>query len=661
MATYDEVMRALRNADAAGDTAAAKRLAQIADQMRQQGAQPTQASGRGAFEAAAQGAFFGLSDEMRGAVRGAKYALTGKEGGYQKGYQSGRDEARAELQAYYDAHPVAATGLTITGAVPTTVATLGAGGAGAGAMTLPKLLGLGAAEGGVAGFGSAEGGVSERLKGAATGAAIGAGTAGIMSAALPVASAGYRTGKALFSGQQGRAKNRALAKANQALKRDDRSIGEIAKSYEANQARNPKPEVLADYGGENTMDLAAAAHSVPGKGKNEMEQFLVGRQMGDKFDPEVKTGQAARVISDAEQALAGGPSKSALQTTDELIDARKAAASPLYERAFSESGPVDITPLMEHITNRLDLAKGPVRAAVERARRLLSDPEGNPEANLRSLHEAKIALDEMMDRAAQNSVGNTAKRELREIQTWLLLSMDAGSKGSYRAAREAFAGPSRSIDAVEMGRNVFKEDAEITARDIRKLSPEDREFFTVGVIQAVRDQAKGTANTGDVVRRLMGSPKLRERIGAAVPNSTDFTNFVFDLEREASMSRLFAKTRGSRTTPLKNTVEDAGENVAGGVVDAVTGNKLGLARRALKAVTGDGKLDENTAAELRKLLVNPNDPREAMAALQKYDDQLKAMMNRRRVLAEAVARTSGAQGQEVNENVDAALQRFGFR
>jgi predicted helicase len=36
MPTYEEVMQALRNADAAGDVEAATRLAQIASQMQQQ-------------------------------------------------------------------------------------------------------------------------------------------------------------------------------------------------------------------------------------------------------------------------------------------------------------------------------------------------------------------------------------------------------------------------------------------------------------------------------------------------------------------------------------------------------------------------------------------------------------------------------------------------
>jgi hypothetical protein len=656
MATYDEVMRALRNADATGDTAAAKRLAQIADQIRQQGARPTEASGRGAFEAAAQGAFFGLSDEMRGGIRGLKYALTGKEGGYQKGYQSGRDEARAELQAYYDAHPYAATGLTVAGAVPTTVATLGAA-----APSVPAAIGLGALEGGAAGFGSAEGGLQNRINAGATGALLGAGTAGTVSAAAPVTTTGLRVAKAPFIGKQGRAKNRAAAKVNQALKRDDKTYGQIAKDYDANMARNPKPEILADYGGENTKDLLAASHAVPGRGKNQIEQFLVERQMGKLSDPTVSTGQAARVSADAERALAGGPTKSAQQTADELIEQRKAAATPLYEKAFAESGPVDVTPILEHLTERLDVAKGPIRSVIERARRLLIDSGGDPETRLRALHEAKLALDEMMDRSTQNSVGNTARRELREVQTWLLMSMDAGSKGSYRIAREAFAGPSRARDAVQMGRDIFKEEAEITARSIKALSPEEKEFFTVGVIQAVRDQAKGTANTGDVVTRLMKSPKLRERIGAAVPKPQDFSNFVFDLEREAAMSRTLAKTRGSRTTPLKENIEDAGTGAAEAAIDVATGNKVGLARKALNALKGDGKLEEHTAAAIRDLLANPDNPRDALAQLQRYDQAINALIQRRRIAAEALGRTAGAQGQEANQRANEARDRFGFR
>lgn len=631
----------------------------LADQPAQQLQQPGMGGNtlRGALQAGVSGATFGFNDELQAGIAGGVKSLTG----YGKTYDEKLAQARAEESQFRQNHPIAGAGLTVGGALATLPATAAAAGP-ASAMTIPKVLGLGAAEGALAGFGAAEGGTAERLRGAGTGAALGGATAGVASAALPVLGLGARTGKALFQGKQGRAKNRALGKTAQAMKRDEKSnYGQLAKDYTDNQTRNYKPEVLADYGGENAKDLVAAAHSVPGKGKNQTEQFLVKRQMGDLSDPTVSTGQAARVSDDAAQALAGGKTKSANQTVDELLEERKRAAGPLYEGAKKFSDPIDVAPILSHLEQRLGEAKGPIRAALERARRMLVDPEGNPESRLASLHEAKLALDEMMDRSAQNSLGNTARREVREIQTMLLGAMDQGSHGLYAAARARFAGPSRSMEAVQMGRRIFAEDAEITAKEIRNLSPTDREFFTVGVIQAVRDRAQLTANTGDVVRNIVGNPRLRERLGAAVPNAKDFTNFVFDLEREAAMSRTLAKTRGSRTTPLKESVEDAGETVAGAAVDAMTGNKLGLVRRGINAVRGNGKLDEHTAAEIRNLLVNPDGPRAALTQLQKYDDQIKAMVTRRRAIAEALARTAGTQGQNVNQEADAARNRFGFR
>jgi hypothetical protein len=660
MASYEEVIQALRNADAAGDTAAAKRLAQIADKMRQEPAQQPQSSFRGALQNVMSGATFGFNDEIQSGIAGVKGMVTGE--GFGPAYDRKLAQARAEESQFRDKHPILGTGLTVAGAIPTTVATLGVGG-GAGAMTIPRLLGLGAAEGGLAGYGSAEGGTGERLKGAATGAAVGGATAGALSAALPVASTGLRAVRAGFRGRQGRAEDRATRKIHQAFRRDDAHAHEIADIYQHNQARNPKPEMLADLAGENTRDLAAAAHSIPGRAKNQAEERLVQRQMGELRDPTARGGQAGRVIQDAERALVGGPAPSAMHTTDELVAARRAAAGPAYQRAIDESGPIDIFPVLDHIDDRLTVARGPVRAAIERARRLLHEPgTQEPETRLAALHEAKIALDDMMERGPQNSLGNTARRELREIQTRLLEAMDADSGGLYGQARAQFAGPSQSIRAVEMGRAIFNEQAEMTAREIRRMPPADREFFTVGVIQAVRDQAMGTANTGDVVRRLIGNPRLRERLGAAVPNPTDFTNFVFDLEREASMSRTLARTRGSRTTPLRETIDDAGQNAAiGAVADVATGNKLGLARRAIQALTGNGKLDEATAEQLSGMLLNPQNVQPTLEHLQAYDRQIMRMIARRRAIAEAMARTTGAQGQNVNQETDASLQRFGFR
>lgn len=78
MATYDEVMQALRNADAAGDTAAATRLAEIANEMSQQGPMTAGDVAAGAFRnfpSSALGLVTDLATAVTSPIQTAKSVL----------------------------------------------------------------------------------------------------------------------------------------------------------------------------------------------------------------------------------------------------------------------------------------------------------------------------------------------------------------------------------------------------------------------------------------------------------------------------------------------------------------------------------------------------------------------------------------------------------
>lgn len=197
MADTVALERALINADAAGDTAAAQTLAAEIQRIRSQAAPATPeistltAAGRGA----AQGLTFGLNDEMRGLVeaggaapdqpaslgallRGGINRLTG---GGESEYRAGVDRTRQELEAAQKAAPIATTAGELGGALAGGLGLVG-GGLSLGARASRAGHGLGrtavgsaadgAILGAVQGAGSAEEG--KRLEGATFGGATGA-------------------------------------------------------------------------------------------------------------------------------------------------------------------------------------------------------------------------------------------------------------------------------------------------------------------------------------------------------------------------------------------------------------------------------------------------------------------------------------------------------
>lgn len=149
--------------------------------------------------------------------------------------------------------------------------------------------------------------------------------------------------------------------------------------------------------------------------------------------------------------------RAARKAAEGAIDAAKAtrarAASPLYEKALSSGTQVDTAPILGNISRELETAKGPIETALKRAGALLLRTEGEkvvPDTRLEALHQAKLALDDMISTAKQSGLGNTAKRKLVDLQKQLLKAMDDASP-EYRAARHEFRSASPAVTDLENG------------------------------------------------------------------------------------------------------------------------------------------------------------------------------------------------------------------
>lgn len=211
MATYEEIMAKARELAAAGDTAGAKRLGEIAIGMRGQepvstgdevrarmqsalSSQPTPESLarteaanvesermmampdvsrlEAAITGAGQGATFGFADEMTAGLASLSPNLT---------YEDALGGVRERLEAGRELHPKTALGAEVGGALLTGLA---AGPAVTAKTALGKAgqaAGIGLGEGSLYGFGVGEGGAENRAKSAATTGALGAVTGGALS------------------------------------------------------------------------------------------------------------------------------------------------------------------------------------------------------------------------------------------------------------------------------------------------------------------------------------------------------------------------------------------------------------------------------------------------------------------------------------------------
>lgn len=181
-----DLMTALRNAHAAGDENAARRITAMIKAQRQQKPMAEEApapelSGsdvsRGRASSLLEGATFGWGDEAAAALAATMAKISGDEKDWGDIYEDIQQAESERQDIYTEQRPGEALGFSLAGG-------LGTGGVGAskalgkmaqkGATTLQKALagtGIGAVEGGIAGAGAADPG--ERLEGAQQGAVLG--------------------------------------------------------------------------------------------------------------------------------------------------------------------------------------------------------------------------------------------------------------------------------------------------------------------------------------------------------------------------------------------------------------------------------------------------------------------------------------------------------
>lgn len=182
-------------------------------------------------------------------------------------------------------------------------------------------------------------------------------------------------------------------------------------------------------------------------------------------------------VDSAETAgdMAKAASRGAMAT---VAKNRAAQASPLYKKAFRETGPVDVSSVIDDIDHQLSTAKGGIKTALEKARTFLMQEvddiadDGSkitrivPEDRLDALHQAKMAIDDLIDWDNRQATGisKIARDRLKGIQAHLLEVMDDASP-DYMAGRAIFA--DLSPGTVRVSEGLVGKVADLTERQAK--------------------------------------------------------------------------------------------------------------------------------------------------------------------------------------------------
>lgn len=527
----------------------------------------------------AKGTTFGFADELAAGANAAVGGFAGQPGTFSERYTANLAAERERDKAFEAANPKTAMALQIGGSLLNPVARFMPGG------TLPiqmvKNAIVGGAAGAATGFGEGEGGFMSRILPAISGAATGA----VVGAGIPPLATALAKGARTLGGYMGlnNARTDAQRQLINALAADTAAGGDdlTALAQRLAQASPDQPMILPDVTlpGGQTQGLAQAVSREPGAGRAVAARTVEARG---------GLNQSARLSDAIERGISSGDWKS---TVDDLLATRKRTAGPLYDAVRADQTPVNVQPIIADIDARIQTAKGSIREGLQRAKALLLNNDGSIDTTLGGLHETKIALDALMERGGEKPIDKFARMEVREVQQRLLAAMDAASGGKYAAARDAFAGPSRARDAMDLGRSLLQgRDFDETADAIAKLSASEKDFFRIGVARALDDAVKGRMDTADLtkMRQLWGSQAVRERIASAFDDPRAFDDFAGYMDREMTMAQtnqIINPRAGSPTSPMQAQREQPapmGPMVSAGV-SALRGDTLGAIANALRS------------------------------------------------------------------------------
>lgn len=486
---------------------------------------------RGASMSVLQGATFGFGDEAMGALLGT---LTGV------GARAGIDEYRAEYEAWANANRKSAIAGEIVGSLLTAKAPLGIGKliTGAGPGTWYGAVGRGTAIGALAGAGAgtgdfSEAGLGERTRaalfGAATGAAVSGGLAGLSAVARPIlAPMAQRSATALegaaarlegaapniaailrapLSGHTPEAQAREIV--NRVLADSKISIGE-ARNRTAALLSTGTPATLLEVGGDPMLTLARNVFSNASPAVTGALEQLATRQ----------EAQSARLVGGFLNSALNGRKlgiQNIWNAADELHATGLRDSAPFYADAFEQTVRVSdrMYKLLRHPAMRrawnigAKLAHDETLAGIGHGLPVKAMPPIGmmPDLPVRGIDYLKRGLDQLVrtrTKSGHMSLGD------RQAQAWTrmkdeLVAETIDQVPSYGKALAAYSGPIGARDALEEGSNILRKSWQEVHKEVLALSPNDRDFYRAGAARAFYDEMlKSRHGTADLAAKFFG-------------------------------------------------------------------------------------------------------------------------------------------------------------
>lgn len=511
---------------------------------------------------------------------------------------------------------------------------------------------LGAAAGAASGFSSTnDTSLGEDLKATAAGTVGGA----ITGAAAPIVAekvaapiAGWFAEK--FGAQApvvSKAFQQILARVKNSADAGGPTAQDMLDAVNAGNSLN-KPVMLADVGGEPVQGLAERLANTPGQSRQIAVQALNAR---DK-------GAGVRLAGNIDEGLnpAGGGDITAFDMGKALSQAKQTAAAPKFDAALNAQplNPDLIEPggALDNLMSRPSMiaaANNALSIAKEAGENPASlgigfDAEGNVKfqnvPSWKTLQYMKEGLDDVLDTYRDKMTGRLVldKQGTATLGTAnAFRNLLTTENPAYGAALDAWSGPSASQSAIKMGQTVLSRNPGQIADDLANLSPSDKEFYKLGVSQALKDSVAKTGAAGDEARKLVGNDYLKQQLRPLFNDDASYNRFIDSATSESQMFGTKYNMLGNSRSALRlaeqahNTegtgilaplMEGATAIGAGGAGGMILGGKaaLGMLGRVGQALNRPSPAVDAAAA---RILFNPNQDENAASLARLIAGRLK--------------------------------------
>lgn len=430
---------------------------------------------------------------------------------------------------------------------------------------------------------------------------------------------------------------RADTKIIQALQRDGLSLSDVKSAMDTIRANGYKPETILEFGGKATKQLGETVAGYPG-----------ARAVAERMVEERKTGAANRILTDFQDAfkINADPVKLA----DDLIAARDAAASPLYQKAYEKGvliGGKQIDRLMQDpaFIRAYERADRFAQRKVDNQGNIIGKalPKLKKEGNvfdLESINFIKLGIDAEINysKAPQSGLEGREVDSIKKLRNVFMTNVDNQAPIEYKQARQAFAGPTQVFEAIEDGKKFFETDARQLKKMYDSLGASEKDGFAIGAYDAIRTKINSGNDGIDLVKRTFGAPEKREQIKVLIGDDA-FNNLKSQLERESTMRSTDVRLLGSSQTQPRQAAQADFE----GATELVPqmGQK-GIVRGGLdyllRSATGPGQRSAETIAP-ELFSTNPAMQANMVQRLGLLDEYLKQQAIRQSVGAGVVGTT----------------------